>query len=40
MMGINGLGSEFGGFFSEEAHELREVDAGWAALRTATAGQT
>jgi len=40
MMGIGRLGSEFSGFFSEEAHELREVDAGGAALITATAGQT
>jgi len=38
MMGIDGLGSEFGGFFSEEAHELRKIDTGGAALETATAG--
>jgi len=40
MMGIDRLGSEFRSFFSEEAHELREVDARGAALETATAGET
>jgi hypothetical protein len=37
-MGIDGLSSESGGFFSEEAHELREIDTGGTALETAAAG--
>jgi hypothetical protein len=36
-MGIDGLSSEFGGFFSEEPHEFREIDTGGAALETAAA---
>jgi len=39
MVGIDRCGSQFGGFFSKESHELREVDAGGAALKAAAAGQ-